>query len=67
MLQLNNYYIKNVQNLTDLFRITFTIIDYIYNEIIPDSIKNRRNIGESKLSDSEIISINIVGELLGID
>lgn len=67
MLELNNYYIKKVENLTDLFTITFTIIDYIYNEIIPDSIKNRRNIGESKLSDSEIISINIVGELLGID
>ena len=67
MLELNNYYIKKVENLTDLFTITFTIIDYIYNEIIPDSIKNRRNIGESKLSDSEIISISIVGELLGID
>ncbi len=67
MLELNNYYIKKVENLTDLFTITFTIIDDIYNEIIPDSIKNRRNIGESKLSDSEIISISIVGELLGID
>ena len=67
MLELNNYYIKKVENLTDLFTITFTIVDDIYNNIIPDNIKNRRNIGDSKLSDSEIIAISIVGELLTID
>ena len=39
----------------------------IYNEIIPISIRNRRNIKDSKLSDSEIITISIVGELLTID
>ena len=31
------------------------------------SIKNRRNIKDSKISNSEIITISIVGELLTID
>ena len=67
MLELNNYYIQEQKNLTDLFTNIFVIIDDIYNEIIPMSISNRRNINDSKLSDSEIITISIVGELLTID
>ena len=30
MLELNNYYIQKVENLTDLFTIIFTIVDDIY-------------------------------------
>ena len=67
MLELNNYYIQEVKNLTDLFTIIYTIVDDIYNNIIPITIRNRRNIKDSKLSDSEIIAISIVGELLTID
>ena len=67
MLEINNYYIQNIENLTDLFTNIFVIMDDIYNEIIPISIRNRRNIKDSKLSDSEIITISIVGELLTID
>jgi hypothetical protein len=67
MLELNNYSIQNIENLTDLFTTVFVIIDDIYNETTPISIKNRRNIKDSKLSDSEIITISIVGELLTID
>ena len=67
MLELNYYYIQEQNNLTDLFTNVFVIIDDIYNEIIPMSISNRRNINDSKLSDSEIITISIVGELLTID
>ena len=61
MLELNNYYIQKVENLTDLFTIIFTIVDDIYNDIIPISIRNIRNIKDSKLCDSEIITISIVG------
>jgi hypothetical protein len=53
MLELNNYSIQNIENLTDLFTTVFVIIDDIYNETRPISIKNRRNIKDSKLSDSE--------------
>lgn len=67
MLELNNYYIQELGNLTDLFTSVFVIVDDIYKEIIPINVSNRRNIKESKLSDSEIITISIIGELLTID
>src|SRR5699024_3473663 len=67
MLEFNNYYIPKLENLTDLYTIIYTIIDDIYNNIIPINIRNRRNINDSKLSDSEIITISIIGELLTID
>ena len=38
MLELNNYYIQELENLTDLFTNIFVIIDDIYNEIIPIGI-----------------------------
>ena len=50
MLELNNYYIQKVENLTDLFTIIFTIVDDIYNDIIPISIRNRRNIKDSNFA-----------------
>ena len=46
MLELNNYYIQEIENLTDLFTIIYTIVDDVYNDIIPISIRNRRNIKE---------------------
>ena len=66
MLEFNNYYIQNQDNLTDLITNIFVIIDDIYNGIIPITVSDRRNIKDSKLSDSEIITISIVGELLTI-
>ena len=34
MLELSNYYIQEVENLTDLFTIIYTIVDDIYNNIV---------------------------------
>ena len=31
MLELNNYYIQEIENLTDLFTIIYTIVDDVYN------------------------------------
>jgi len=59
---LNGKRTLKIDNLKDFFTVAFVLIDDIYNEIIPESIKNRRNIFESNLSDSEIITISIVGE-----
>ncbi len=44
MLELNNFYIQNSENLADLFTNSFIIIDCIYNEIIPMNIENKHNI-----------------------
>lgn len=66
MLELNKYYIQNNENLRDIFTIIYTLIDDIYLEVTPIHIRNRRNIGESNLSDSEIITIAILGEAFGL-
>jgi hypothetical protein len=43
------------------------IDDDIYQKITPSYIKNRKNIDSAILSDSGIITIALVGELLTID
>ncbi|SNS91763.1 transposase, IS4 family [Anaerovirgula multivorans] len=61
------YSIKEIGNFKDFITITYILIDDIYQRITPTHIKERRNINASILSDSEIITISIVGELLTID
>ena len=61
------YNTEKIDDLKDFFTVSFVLIDDVYNEIIPSSIKNRRNISKSKFSDSEIITISIVGEALTIN
>lgn len=68
MLELNkSYCIKEIENLKDLVIVAYVIIDDIYHDVTPTHIKNRRNVNDSKMSDSEIITISIIGELLTID
>ncbi|WIV13647.1 IS982 family transposase [Proteiniborus sp. MB09-C3] len=67
MPELYKYSIKEIENLKDFFLVTYVIIDDIYQEITPEYIKFRKNVEYSILSDSEIITISIVGELLSID
>jgi hypothetical protein len=63
----NNYCIKEIGNLKDFFTIVYTIIDDIYQRVAPTYIKNRRNSNNSIMSDSEIITIRLAGELFTID
>lgn len=57
MLELNkNYSIKEIGDLKDFVTVAYIIIDDIYQKITPTNIKNRRNINDSILSDSEIIT-----------
>lgn len=66
MLELKYYSVHEIENLKDFFLVSYVIIDDIYHKIIPDRIRFRRNYTESKLSDSEIITLAIVGEIHGI-
>lgn len=66
MLELNCYSVQEIENLKDFFLVCYVIVDDIYNQIIPDDIRFRRNYSRSKLSDSEIITLAIVGEVHGI-
>lgn len=67
MLELCNNYSTQITNLKDFITVAYIIIDDIYQEVTPTHIKDRRNINDSIMSDSEIITISIVGELLTID
>lgn len=68
MLELDrSYSIKEIEDLKDFITVAYVIIDDIYQKVTPTHIKNRCNINDSILSDSEIITISIVGELLTID
>jgi len=68
MLELDrDYSIKEIENLKDFVTVTYVIIDDIYHKVTPTCIANRCNINVSIMSDSEIITISIVGELLTID
>ena len=59
--------IKEIETLKDFVTVIYTIIDDIYKRVTPTHIKKRCNINDSIMSDSEIITISIVGELLTID
>jgi hypothetical protein len=68
MLELHkNYCIKEIENLKDFVTVAFVIIDDIYKKVTPTHIAQRCNINDCIMSDSEIITISIVGELLTID
>ena len=65
MLELKDYSVQEIENLKDFFLVSYVIIDDIYQRIIPDHVRYRRNYDCSKLSDSEIITLAIVGEIHG--
>jgi hypothetical protein len=52
-----------IKDLKDFITVIFVIVDDIYQDVTPAYIKNRRNSNCSKMSDSEIITISLVGEL----
>jgi len=56
-----------IDNLKDLTTTIFVIVDDLYHENVPGEIKYRLHWEKAKLSDSEIIAISIVGELMSID
>ena len=67
MLEFNVYPTTEIEDLKDFITIIFVLVDDLYNEYIPDRIKFRRNKNVALLSDSEIITLAIVGETLSID
>ena len=56
-----------IADIKDFITAAFVFIDDIYQKIAADKVKHRRNKDKAILSDSEIISIAVVGEAMGID
>jgi IS5 family transposase len=67
MLELENYCITEIENLQELMTIIFVIVDDLYEKVTPTSVKMRKNKKNAKMSDSEIMTIAITGETIGID
>ena len=67
MLKFQNNNTTLITTFEDFILTVFVFIDDLYQQYVPDSISKRRNVLTAKLTDSEIITISICGELVGID
>ena len=67
MLELTSNGIIPVETMKDLITSIYVLVDDIYQESIPLEIKHRLHRDKAILSDSEIITIALAGELMTID
>lgn len=67
MLKFQDDYTILIAIFENFILLVFTIIDDLYQQSVPTSVSQRRNVYTAKMSDSEIITLDICGELLGID
>lgn len=67
MLKFQDDYTTLITTFEDFILLVFTIVDDLYQQSAPTSVSHRRNVDTAKMSDSEIITLSICGELLGID
>ena len=67
MLEFDTYCNISIENLKDLITIIYVIIDDLYKTTTPAEVQNRRHKDKAILSDSEIVTISLVGELMTID
>lgn len=56
-----------MENIKEFITVTYVLVDDLYKTYIAEEIQKRLNKNYAILSDSEIITISIVGELLTID
>ena len=67
MLELEKYCITEIENLQEVMTIIYVVVDDLYKEVTPTSVAERKNKEKAKMSDSEIITIALTGESMGID
>lgn len=67
MLKFQDDYTTLIASFEDFILLVYTIIDDLYQQFVPASVSQRRNVDTAKMSDSEIITLSICGELIGID
>lgn len=67
MLKFQKDYTTLAGTFEDFILITFTVIDDLYRQFAPSSVSRRRSHQYSKMADSEVITIAVCGELMGID
>lgn len=67
MLKFQDNYTTLIATFEDFISLVYTMIDDLYQQMVPVSVSQRRNVATAKMSDSEIITLSICGELVGID
>lgn len=67
MLKFQDHYTTLIATFEDFILLVYTIIDDLYKQFVPASVSQRRNVNTAKMSDSEIITLSICGELVGTD
>jgi len=67
MKELRRYGSIPVENMKDLTTAVYVIIDDLYQSYTPPEVRNRLHKEKAVLSDSEIITISIMGELMSND
>ena len=67
MLKFQDDYTTLIATFEDFILLVYTIVDDLYRQVVPVSVSQRRNVHTAKMSDSEIITLSICGELTGTD
>ena len=65
MLKFQDDYTTLIATFEDFILLVYTIVDDLYQQVVPVSVSQRRNMNTAKMSDSEIITLSICGELTG--
>lgn len=67
MLKFQNNNTTVIATFEDFILTVYVVIDELYHQFAPSEVTHRRHALDAKLSDPEIITISICGELAGID
>ncbi len=67
MLKFQDDYTTLITTFEDFILLVYTLIDDLYHQFVPSSVSKRRNITAAKMSDSEVITLSICSEVIGID
>ena len=67
MLNFQNNNTTVIKTFEDFILTVYVVIDDLYHQFAPPEVISRRHVLDAKLSDPEIITISICGELAGID
>lgn len=65
MLKFQDDYTTFIATFEGFILLVYTIVDDLYRQVVPVSVSQRRNVDTAKMSDSEIITLSICGELTG--
>jgi len=67
MTEFQKHYSTAIENLEDLATTIFVILDDLYHATAPMEIQRRKNKDTAVMSDSEVLAIGVLGDMLEID